>query len=260
MLYILPTTFGVVIPSTIMEKIAVQIDPSPEILWGNEATPEAGRTAILAHNPPYVFTTGHGLPCVTTVQDKEPFISLKEPQMSSWCKEGRNMDIVKGRIWHVHSCWCGRELALVMVNKGARAVFAEDNEYMFLIPHNNKIDIITAAPFLAEYTTDATMLSGGTVREAQAARITEYSKWVKYFQAGEGSKLQGAGLAARVVLADKMIASVHGDTSATIPGARGRSTFRLNLPISVGGSGSGIALLGLCAVVALAIKTGRRRA
>ena len=231
MLYFLPTTFGVDVPSAIMREVAKQIDGKPVILWGDEATPENARKLVLETNSPYVFTTGHGLPCVTTLQNKEPFISLAEPQMSAYCSQELNLDIVKGRVWHVHSCWCGRQLAQVMVQKGAWAVFAHDNEFLFLMPKTGKIDIVTAAPFMAEFTTDAAMLSGMTAGEAQSARMNAYERWLNYFTTGEGSKLDVAALNARIILADKMISKLYGDETATVTKPGPRKAFKLSLPM-----------------------------
>ncbi len=235
MLYILPTTFGVNVPSTIMKAIAKQIDENPVILWGDEATAENARALVEKLDPPYVFTTGHGLPCVTTVQDKEPFISLAEPEMSRYCSQERNLDIVKGRVWHVHSCWCGRQLAGVMVQKGAWAVFAHDNEFLFLMPKTGKIDIVSASPFMAEFTTDSAILSGMTAGEAQKAREDAYEKWLNYFLKGEGAKLKAGPLVARILLADKMISKLYGDPTATITRPTELKTFKLSLPMKLEG-------------------------
>lgn len=254
MLYILPTTHGVDVPSTIMKNVAPQIDENPVILWDGEATAENARNAVLQHNPPYVFTTGHGLPCATTLQDLQPFISLAEPQMSPYCKAERNLDIVKGRVWHVHSCWCGLQLAQEMVRRGAWAVFAHDKEFLFLLPKAGKIDIVTSAPFLAEFTVDSAMLSGMTAGEAQEAREKAYDHWLDYFLNGEGQNLDPAPLVARIVLADKLISKLYGDPTATVAKPGPMKSFKLSLPLDrpVGGSAIWLAL-----PVALLVLAGR---
>ena len=248
MLYLLPTTYGVYVPSSVMKAVAPQIDPEATILWGDEATPEKARGTLLKLNPPYVFTTGHGIPCVTTLQDKEPFISLDVREMNpEYCNAERNLDIVKGRVWHVHSCWCGRLLAPEMVKRGAWAVFAHDHEFLFLLPEGDRADIVVVAPFLAEFTTDMAMLSGQTAGGAQRARMEAYEKQIRFFQKGEGAKLKQAPIITRILLADKMISKLYGDPTATVAKPRPLRKARLDLPLELEGapSGSWLPLLAL---------------
>lgn len=247
MLYLLPTTRGINIPSTIMGHIAPQIDPDATVLWGNEATAENARQAIQKLNPPYVFTTGHGIPCATTLQNVEPWVTLAVPEMNGkYCNENRNLDIWRGRVVHLHSCWCGRLLAPVLVEKyGAWAVFAHDHEFLFLLPEDGRtIDVRVAAPFLAEFKVDTVMLNGGTAGEAQEERMKGYDYWIKYFESGSGSKLKGAPLVLRILIADKMISKLYGDPTATVTKRGGGRTAKLSLPIEAeGGSKSDVAML-----------------
>ena len=253
MLYLLPTAHGINIPSTIMRHLAPQIDPDAKILWGNEATPENAIRAISETNPPYVFTTGHGLPCVTTLQNNTPFISLKRPDMNpKYCPSDANLTVMAGRVVHIHSCWCGRLLAPVLVEKyGAKAVFAHNDEFLFLLPPDGKtIDVTIAAPFLAEFKTDIALLSGATAGEAQDERLGAYDKWIEYFYHGEGSKLKGAPLVLRILVADKGIAAFYGDKGARVA-EPSQKTFKLSLPIEVEGGSSSIAPLLIAGAVLL---------
>jgi len=236
LLFLLPNKKGVEIPSTIMKHIAPAIDPEAVILFGDEATPENARKAILELNPNYIFTTGHGIPCATTLQDNRPFIALGLPEMNDKvCANSLNLDLVKGKVLHIHSCWCGRLLAPVLVQKyGAWAVFAHDDEFLFLLPEDGRtIDIVVAAPFLAEFTVDQVMLSGGTAGEAQKARIEAFERWIKYFYEGEGAKLKAAPLILRILVADKEISKLYGDPTATVTRPRPAREVRLSLPLEV---------------------------
>jgi len=235
MLFLLPNKRGVEIPSTIMKHLAHQIDPKAVILWGDDANAENARKAIQDLDPPYIFTTGHGIPCATTLQDNQPFISLAVPEMNrAVCDRERNLDLVKGKVLHVHSCWCGKLLASVMVQRGAWAVFAHDDEFLFLLPQDGKtIDIVVASPFLAEFTVDTVMLSGHTAGEAQKARMEAFDRWISYFQEGEGSKLKSAQLIVRILMADKMISKLYGDSTATVTRERPIMEAKLSLPLTV---------------------------
>lgn len=247
MLFLLPNVNGVEVPGTVMKHIAPQIDPDAVILFGPEATPKNARKAIEELNPTYVFTAGHGIPCTTTLQGNEPFISLAEPEMNKkYCSGNRNLDLAKGRVFHIHSCWCGRLLAPVLVQKyGAKAVFAHDDEFLFLLPEDGKtIDLVVAAPFLAEFTVDQNMLAGASAGEAQEARMRAYEKWIEYFYHGEGSKLKGAPLVLRILVADKAISKLYGDPNARVAEQSKPREFRLSLPLEVeGGSKPGMAAL-----------------
>ena len=248
MLFLLPTTRGINIPSTIMKHLAPQLDPDAEILWGDEATAENARKAIEETNPPYVFTTGHGIPCATTLQNVEPWVTLAVPEMNGkYCSKDRNLDIWKGRVVHLHSCWCGKLLAPVLVEKfGAWAVFAHDHEFLFLLPDDGKtIDVRVAAPFLAEFKVDTVMLNGGTAGEAQEERMKGYDYWIKYFESGPGSKMKGAPLVLRILIADKMISKLYGDPTATVTKRGQGRAAKLDLPIEAegGSGGASMALL-----------------
>ena len=238
MLFLLPNKKGVEIPSTIMKHMAQTMDPQAIILFGDEATSQNARAAILQNNPPYVFTTGHGIPCATTLQDNQPFISLNIPDMNRQvCNANRNLDIFKGRVIHIMSCWTGKLLARVLVQKyGAWAVFAYDDEFLFLLPEDGKtIDIIVAAPFLAAYTVDIAMLSGATAGEAHEEQMKAFDRWIEYFYRGEGSKLKGAPLVLRVLIADKSISRLYGDPTATVTKRRPVPQVKLTLPLEVEG-------------------------
>ena len=236
--FFLPNVKGIEVPSTIMRHIAPQLDPQAIILWGADANPQNARTVIEQYNPEYVFTTGHGIPCTTTLQNNQPFISLAVPQMNpKYCDRERNLDIWKGRVLHLHSCWCGKLLAPTLVDKyGAWAVFAHDDEFLFLLPPDGKtIDITIASPFLAEFSVDTAMLSGKSAGEAQQQRMAAYDKWIKYFQDGEGSHLRPAPLVVRILMADKMISKLYGDPTATVTGVGQAKSAKLNLPITIPG-------------------------
>jgi len=233
MLFLLPNLRGVEIPGTIMKHLAPQLDPNATILFGPEATAENAREAIEKLNPAYVFTTGHGIPCATTLQNNQPFVTLAEPQMNpQYCSENRNLDIWKGRVVHLHSCWCGRLLAPVLVQKyGAWAVFAHDDEFLFILPDDGKtITKDVAAPFLAEFTVDKVMLSGGTTGEAQEERMNAYDKWIDYYLHGEGKESDKAAILVRILTADKMISKLYGDTTATVTRPR-HVEAKLTLPL-----------------------------
>ena len=240
MLYLLPNKRGIEVPGTIMKHLAPLIDPEAKILFGDEATAGNARKAIAELDPPYVFTTGHGIPCATTLQDNEPFVSLAVPEMNRQvCDRERNLDLWKGRVIHLHSCWCGKLLAPVLVSQfGAWAVFAHDDEFLFLLPRDGKtIDVIVAAPFLAEFTVDIAMLGGKTAGEAQERRMGAYDKWVDYFLNGPGSKLDGAAMIVRILLADKRISKLYGDETATVVKQGQEKAVRLSLPLEVEGGG-----------------------
>ncbi|MCD6524928.1 MAG: hypothetical protein J7K48_08070 [Thermococcus sp.] len=238
MLFLLPNKRGVEIPSTIMKHLARMIDPKAVVLFGDQANAENARKAIERLDPPYVFTTGHGIPCATTLQDNQPFVSLAIPEMNRRvCDAERNLDIWKGRVLHLHSCWCGKLLAPVLVERyGAWAVFAHTDEFLFLLPEDGKtIDLVVAAPFLAEFTVDVAMLSGKTAGEAQEERMAAYDKWIEYFYHGEGSKLKGASIVLRILIADKEISKLYGDKTATVVERRSIPKARLSLPLEVEG-------------------------
>ena len=243
MLFFLPTKRGVNVPSTIMKHYAPMFDPKAVILWGDDANAENARKAIQDLDPPYIFTTGHGIPCATTLQDNQPFISLAVPEMNrTVCDRERNMDLIKGKIWHIHSCWCGKLLAPVLVQRGAWAVFAHTDEFLFLFPRDGKtIDIIVAAPFLAEFTVDAMMLSGSTAGEAQEARIKAYDYWIEYFYNGPGKDLDGAPLVLRLLMVDKDISNLYGDPTATATKKRQMPEAKLSLPMALEGQESTLA-------------------
>jgi len=239
MLYLLPNKRGVEIPSTIMKRIAQTIDPNATILFGEEATTPNAVQAITSLNPPYIFTTGHGLPCATTLQDNQPFVSLARPDMEpTICDKNRNLSLFKGRVVHLHSCWCGKLLAPSLVKDyGATAVFAHDDEFLFLMPEDGRtIDILVAAPFLAEFTVDVTMLSGGTTGEAQAERKKAYDKWIEYFTKGKGANMDGAPLVVRILQADQLISQLYGSTSAAVTEPSTPPQVSLDLPITAEGA------------------------
>jgi len=79
------------------------------------------------------------------------------------------------------------------------------------------------------------MLSGMTAGEAQKAREAEYERWLDYFLKGEGSKLSAGPLAARIVLADRMISKLYGDPTATVTKPAGQKAFQLSLPLKLEG-------------------------
>jgi len=245
LLFILPTTYHINIPATIMKHLAPQIDPEARILWAGEATVENARKAIEELDPAYVFTTGHGLPCATTLQNLQLFVSLRRPDMSrEYCSNDLNLDIWKGRVVHLHSCWCGKLLAKELVEKhGAWAVFAHDDEFLFLLPPDGRtIDVRIAAPFLAEFKVDTVMLNGGTAEQAQEERMKAYNKWIDYFQSGKGAGLEGAPLVVRILVADKMISKLYGDGSAAVAAQGGNRYAKLKLPIEAEGSTGGASM------------------
>jgi len=259
LLYLLPNKLGVEIPSTVMNHLAPMIDPNATILFGEEATTENAIKAIQELNPPYVFTTGHGIPCATTLIENEPFVSLQVPQMNARvCDKERNLSLFKGRVVHIHSCWCGKLLAPTLVQKyGAWAVFAHDDEFLFLLPKDGKtIDLPVAAPFLAEFTVDISMLSGSTAGEAQKAREHAYDRWIEYFYHGEGRNIEGASVVLRILIADKAISKLYGDPTATVTKKRPTPQAKLSLPLEVEGGGKGISPLLLAIPIVLAMFKG----
>ncbi len=235
-LFLLPTAYGVIVPSTVMWHVSGLVDPERTVLWGDEATPENARRTIIEENPNYVFTTGHGLPCITTLQDKAPFLSVENDgiyRQTGYCRHDLNADLVRGRVWHVHSCWCGLQLADWMVKNGARAVFAHSAEFMFLMPEGY-IDITTASPFLSEFAADTHMLAGSTAGKAQEARLRAYDTYINYFYSGPGKNLRGAGLVLRLLIADRSIAVLKGDPSATVTPTWTGGPVKLQLPVPLG--------------------------
>ena len=253
--FFLPNRKGVEVPGTIMKHIAPQLDPGAVILFGQEATTENAVRVIKEHDPPYVFTTGHGIPCATTLLDNQPFVSLALPQMNRQvCDRDRNLDLFRGRVVHLHSCWCGKLLAPKLVQEhGAWAVFAHDDEFLFLLPEDGKtIDKVIAAPFLAEFTVDQIMLSGGTAGEAQEARMRAYDKWIEYFTEGEGAEMKGAPLIVRILRVDRMISKLYGDRTATVAKKGQVKPFTLSLPLEVEG-GAGVPLMALALPLAFVV-------
>jgi len=215
-LYIEPTTDYINYPSAIARKFAEHFGQGLHLLqlYGDEANPQTIREAVLRLNPSFIFHTGHSFPCVMTVQHKQPLFSIATGE-HKLCTKDRNLGLVKGRVIHSNSCLAGAEIGGVLVRRGAQAFLGSREEFLFLIPESGVIDRATMSPFLAEYTADAVLLTGGTVGQAHKERLKAFDKEIQYWLT-KGKDHPAAPLLLRILESDKDIAVMYGNENARV--------------------------------------------
>ena len=175
------------------------------MIIGEDAVPEI----IDQYLPTKLFIgVGHGLPCVFTVQGKAPYIS-KESNVEL-CDANRRLDSFRGSVVYLISCYTGQELGPELVNRGAAAFLGFDDEYLFYIGEPPCTEA-SRAVFEAEARAIEVLLRGGTVREANEARLQAYDELADEWSLGAKAVHPDAPLISRLLEYDKLILTALGD-------------------------------------------------
>lgn len=198
-----------------------------QILDGEEATAENVRDAIKRLDPIFIAGIGHGAACAYTVYDKELFLSIESTSHKK-CVVNKNLDLVRGRIWHLNSCLVGKELGRDMVEDyGALGFAGSVEEFLFYIGDPPCTTRASIATFMPEYEFTKQILLGRTTIQAHKARLKAYDQEIMYWM-GPGSINPFSDLIVRLLTLDKMIAVYYGREDARIRGLVAKITTNIN--------------------------------
>ena len=184
----------------------LHLDPNIEIIEGDEALPQNIDSKL--PDKKLFIGVGHGLPCVYTVQSLTPYI--EEVGKEKICKQNLRLDDFKGKVVYLISCYVGKHLGKTLVDHDARAFLGFDDEYLFFIgspPCSEE----ASAVFQAEMEALKTLLTGGSVREANEARRRAYENISREWGFGSKSYSLNAPLISRLALYDESILVAYGD-------------------------------------------------
>lgn len=99
-----------------------------------EITPEMIWTAIINENPDFIYSAGHGLPeltTISTVRGLEDLFWLKTDYPGREHNDS-NIDILKGKLFYLLSCYCGKQLVPAIGSIGGIGAGYEE-EFVFVI-------------------------------------------------------------------------------------------------------------------------------
>lgn len=198
-----------------------------QILEGEEAEPEKIRAVVRRLDPMFIAGIGHGAPCIYTVYEKKPFLVVKSSAHRK-CVLNENLDLVRGRLWHLNSCLVGKELGKDMVEHyGALGFAGSVEEFLFYIGDPPCTTRASKATFLAEYEFAKQILLGRTAIQAHKARLKAYDQEITYWL-GMGAINPFSDIIVRLLTLDKMIAVYYGKEDVRIRGLVPQITSNIN--------------------------------
>ena len=215
-LFILPTDNYLIYPSCVMEKFLRYVNPlaSKVVLKGDGANPDKIVEAIKSENPKLIAGTGHGSPCLYTVQHLSRLLMVQD--FSNKCLSNLNLDIVRGRVLFLNSCEVGKELGRKLIDYGAEAFMGSSDVFLFPIIDAPCTSFDVMAVFIAEYSGLKALLEGKTVKEAHQERIKAYEELISEYTVGKYRSSPNADLIVRTLRLDESIAVYYGNDNATV--------------------------------------------
>jgi hypothetical protein len=188
-----------------------------QILEGEEAEPDKIRATIRRLDPMFIAGIGHGAPCVYTVYEKEPFLVIKS-LANKKCTSNKNLDLVRGRLWHLNSCLVGKELGKEMAEHyGALGFAGSVEEFLYYIGDPPCSTRASMSAFIAEYEFTKQILLGRTAIQAHKARLKAFDQEIMYWM-GMGAINPFSDIIVRLLNIDKMIAVYYGKEDVRIRG------------------------------------------
>ena len=215
-LFILPTDNYLIYPSCVMERFIRYANPKADkvVLKGGEANPDKIIEAIKSNDPKLIAGTGHGSPCVYTVQHLSRLIMVED--FINRCPKNLNLDVVKGRVLFLNSCDVGKELGREVIDYGAEAFLGSSDIFLFPIIDAPCTSFDVMAVFIAEYSGLKALLEGKTVKEAHQERIKAYEELINDYTVGNHRLSPNADLLVRTLRLDESIAVYYGNGNATV--------------------------------------------
>ena len=204
-LAVLPTDNLLNYPSCALIHL-LHLDPNIEIIHRDNALPSNIDSKLPGKK--LFIGVGHGLPCIYTVQSLTPYI--EEISNEKECNQNLRLDDFKNKAVYLISCYTGKHLGKTLVDRGARAFLGFNDEYLFFIgspPCSEEANAV----FQAEAEALKTLLSGGSIREANEARRRAYENISREWGFGSKAYSLNAPLISRLALYDESILVAYGD-------------------------------------------------
>lgn len=152
-------------------------------LEGGEATPEAVHSAILTHDPFFVFSSGHGCSSVHTTVDYKDALWV-----SPGCAEHSHADdkvqMLRDRVTYLLSCYCGKELVPAIVKAGGRTAVGYSDEFLWVVDTDSPIneDPFAVTFFDCPNYFMSLILEGENIRDAYYKTVDKYDYWIKQWE------------------------------------------------------------------------------
>ncbi len=138
-----------------------------EDLYGDKANKTEILGNFMRRIPVIVWACSHG------VED-----AVKGPDATQNVIDLANTAWFNNKIVILTSCLCGKQLAPALVDAGARAVFAYDDELMIRV-WSDTLDPLEG--FKESITTPKLLYDGFKAKDVYAETIEEYNKWIDYW-------------------------------------------------------------------------------
>ena len=208
-LFVMPWRHYLRWSSCVMEEIIAQNRrPWHQIitLEDGDAVPDKIDEAIKTHDPMVVWGVGHGSPDVYTCECMARYL---------WVGSDR-VELFRGRIVHLNSCYTARRLGPHLIERGALAYYGSRDPFWFYIgdpccwPNSRAV----RAVFLCEHQTIASLMNGKTTLEAHQDRLRRYEEEIEYWTVGPGKNHPHAPGIARILEIDMSIATFLGEETA----------------------------------------------
>jgi len=202
-LFSLPVQHYLAHASCIAQTMSV---PPGQELYTTDGTPNANLNAIWTYDPDVFWSVGHGSPTEHTVECTESFLRTGSSPLG--------LGLAGGRVVHLLSCQCGRQLVPDLVSRGgANAAIGYTEDFVLGI----KDDAIPD-PYPCEAPTSQSdfytfndcdlevqraLLNGRSVSDAVGASQAKHELEIERYETGDRSDWYVAPYAARWLLSNK---------------------------------------------------------
>lgn len=198
-MFSLPVNHYLAYASCIAREIAAEHD-----IHTTDGTVESNLRDVWDYDPDVLWSVGHGSSDAHTVECREYFLVTGRDPMG--------IGLMGGRVVHLLSCLCGRDLVPDLVDiGGADAALGYSEEFTLAVTLEGEPDPCTPPDQEQDFYTfsdcdlevQRALLAGKSIREAYKASQEKFEREIERYETGDRSEWAIAPWAARHLLHDK---------------------------------------------------------